>query len=558
MQSATKKSKVFWLFMMIGIVLNGTGVSAKDIFVSQPSIKSLTQAPIDYTPIYNVNDLYKVNVDPNGKYMLMNDIDLSETNGGSLDSGNGWVPLDKFTGVFDGNGHRIKNMSMHGTVDYDDIGLFSCIEDNARIENLGVANVNIDIKCTGEYPSIGGIVGAGGKWNDGINGMCEINNCYVTGKIRVSESEMSPDIGGIMGWNYLSKITNCYTDVNLAYEDGKTDVGGIVGLLRDYGICKNCYAIGKNNDGKMICGEFAYLDVLPENCYYLTNSGTDEYAMSLTSTEMKMTGAFPYFDFQNIWILDANSPYPYPQLRSCMQVRPTSIKLSSLPIKRTYQVDERLDLTGGALDVVYEDGNTANIPLDEHIVSCNMSTGTQTVTVTYGDHTESFEITIEKKNPNLKVKSKYQKIVGDRFYLKANRTGGGDITFASQDSGIAKVNADGMVEVLRAGTVTILVTVQDTYYYKSETKKVTLNVVSPTLIIPKTKITMSVGKKYSIGAKKTGSGKIAYNTSNKKVASVNKGGIIVAKNKGKAVITATLTTRHYKKIARKIIVNIKK
>lgn len=95
-KKAIKLAVITMLFVTILFVLT-TAVQAAGKNIAMES-KAVNEVPIDFTPIYDVNDLYKINVDPNGKYMLMNDIDLSETNGGSLDAGNGWVPLKGFGG----------------------------------------------------------------------------------------------------------------------------------------------------------------------------------------------------------------------------------------------------------------------------------------------------------------------------------------------------------------------------------------------------------------------------------------------------------------------------
>ena len=80
------------------------------------SADSSTEIPEGYIPIYTIADLAGINSDTSGKYILMNDIDMTEETspGGSWDTGHGWTPLDTFSGVFDGNGHRIIGMHKIG------------------------------------------------------------------------------------------------------------------------------------------------------------------------------------------------------------------------------------------------------------------------------------------------------------------------------------------------------------------------------------------------------------------------------------------------------------
>ena len=57
------------------------------------------EIPYGYTPIYDIADLNAINNNLSGNYILMNDIDLSETApGGQWDAGNGWVPIGSDVG----------------------------------------------------------------------------------------------------------------------------------------------------------------------------------------------------------------------------------------------------------------------------------------------------------------------------------------------------------------------------------------------------------------------------------------------------------------------------
>lgn len=342
---------------------------------------------------------------------------------------------------------------------------------------MGIKDINFDIASSVHFPVIGGIAGFGGTWND-FSSVPKIYNCFITGKMHISG--YANGIGGIIGDNFSVEVKDCYTDISINAEEQlkyeEMDIGGIIGQTRGPN-CINCYALGVIKNGKMICDGRYYTNAIPENCYYLTSSGTDEYGHSLTSAQMKMPGSFPSFDFYNTWIIDSASPYPYPQLRSCMQVRPVSMKLTSLPLKQNYSIGERLDMSGASLDVVYEDGTTANIPISEYMVSCDMSLmGSQNAIISYGNCTESFEINIEKYDPNLRIVQEYTKEVGDTFDLEFSTESDGDISFTSKNAGIAAVDANGRVKTLRSGTVEIIVTQAETKWYKADTKTVTIEI----------------------------------------------------------------------------------
>lgn len=508
-------------------------------------LNSITQAPADYTPIYDVNGLYKINADLKGNYILMNDIDLSETNRGTLDAGNGWVPLKQFSGILDGNGYRIKNMTIHGSFDKKaQVGLFEHL--TGTVKYLGLVGVLIDIDANDS--EVGSLAGRD-------DSSAQILNCFVTGRIHVADAKA--EIGGMIGSQWGS-ISQCYTNVNvIGDETGYT--GGISGSLRGKGSCENCYAAGTVNskNSGMICAHRLTRTSSIEGCYYLSTGGTDEDGTALTSAQMRMSGSFPTFDFKGVWMLDNNSACPYPQLRACLQIRPTSITMSSQPLKQVYLVDERLDLAGAAIDVEYEDGRKANIAVTEYMVDCDMTVGTQSVPVIYGGCKTYFDITVKKTEPVVKVKTAYEKVVGDTFLLEAATDSGGDITYASENAGIASVDADGKVEALRTGTVTLTVTSDETYDYAPLTKKVTLTIHAPSLSVAKKKVAVNQGSKVSLSVKKTGTGEIIYQSDNKKVASVSKSGKVTGKKIGKAVITVTLQTNYYKDIVKKVTVQVR-
>ena len=138
-----------------------------------------TDVPDGYTPIYTIGDLYGINSNMSGKYILMNDIDMSETYGGEWDTGHGWIPIGystgnsvDFQGIFDGNGHKLKNLYINCGDQYWYVGLFAAVDSNeARIINLGLENVEI----SGGHYYTGAICG--------YLGPGAIARCYTSGKV---------------------------------------------------------------------------------------------------------------------------------------------------------------------------------------------------------------------------------------------------------------------------------------------------------------------------------------------------------------------------------------
>lgn len=193
-----------------------------------------------------------------------------------------------FTGVFDGNGYTIENLTYTTAEAVSQVGLFGGIY-GATIKNLHLKNVNIS--SAGNY--VGGLVG----WNWGG----KIEKCSVQGTVSGNETvgllagcngwiyytatgmvqacfakgmvSGNSGVGGLVGGN-VGNIVKCYADVAVAgticvggltgenwvcsisdsYAMGRVvgqeDVGGLVGLNGNNGYdgtIENCYSIGSVN-----------------------------------------------------------------------------------------------------------------------------------------------------------------------------------------------------------------------------------------------------------------------------------------------------------------------
>ena len=100
----------------------------------------------DYIKIYTAEDLANISRDVTGKYILMNDIDLSSVSN--------WAPIrgeQSFSGILEGNGHKITGMNINSLVTLPDktspekqyYGLFAKV--SGEIRNLGIENATINL-----------------------------------------------------------------------------------------------------------------------------------------------------------------------------------------------------------------------------------------------------------------------------------------------------------------------------------------------------------------------------------------------------------------------------
>jgi hypothetical protein len=127
--------------------------------------------------------------------------------------------MGQFTGVFDGNGHVLRNVVInHPSENY--VGLFS-INFGGCIKMLGIVNANIQGRG-----DVGGLCGM----NRGT-----ISDCYTTGTV----SGKDYGAGGLVGWNFEGTIISCYSTATVK---GDYYVGGLCGY--NWGMVSNCYATG--------------------------------------------------------------------------------------------------------------------------------------------------------------------------------------------------------------------------------------------------------------------------------------------------------------------------
>jgi len=125
--------------------------------------------------------------------------------------------VEAFTGVFDGNGYTISNLTINGD---SYLGLFVRLESGAEIKNLGVVDVNI----IGTGDCVATLVGL----NAGT-----VSQCYSTGVVCGNYY-----VGGLVGLNH-GNITQSYSTAVVNASDG--DVGGLVGL--NWGVVAKCYSM---------------------------------------------------------------------------------------------------------------------------------------------------------------------------------------------------------------------------------------------------------------------------------------------------------------------------
>jgi len=181
------------------------------------------ELPIDSIPISTRAELEAINDNLSGNFHLVADIDLY---------GEDWAPLGEFTGILDGQGHIINNMTMNITdMGGGSIGLFSFIS-GATIRNIGLENVNINSSTGGTFGTFVGVTyAASGQTRPNNMVSSRITNSYATGKISV-ESAHGLNVGGLVGINNGAVISQSYSAIDITIcSGGNVNAGGINGVI---------------------------------------------------------------------------------------------------------------------------------------------------------------------------------------------------------------------------------------------------------------------------------------------------------------------------------------
>jgi hypothetical protein len=160
-----------------------------------------------------------------------------------------------FTGVFDGDDHRIMNLNINYNkwpgADY--LGLYGCVGEDGRVSNLGLEGGSV------RGPSQKG----GSRWVGGLAGQNHgrVLYCYYIGVVEGWDT-----IGGLVGWNDGGIINMSYSTASVS---GWEHVGGLVGY--NGGSIANCYSNGTVT-GSIVGGLAGCNSGSVSNCYSTTDA----------------------------------------------------------------------------------------------------------------------------------------------------------------------------------------------------------------------------------------------------------------------------------------------
>ena len=284
-----------------------------------------TAVPTGFKGIYTAQDLDYVRHGLSVNYILMNNIDLSSFN-------EQWEPIGddmetaSFSGIFDGNGYVIKNLSVTRSFKrHCSFGVFGYAKD-ATIKNVGFVDAKVNIYA---HSSFVGFIGTGES--------IQVENCFSNCLEIIAGSTGMAIAGGIIGHpGQSSSFTNCY---NIGYV-GATSytasgafAGGIIGGGENSSVnvsyCYNFRRIvaanaglqdkaGIDTDGSFAAagGIVGYLSFGRSNITDCYNAGSAQAIESLSQSE---EGAYAGGIVGRI-LLPSEQSFDYADIKKCHNI----------------------------------------------------------------------------------------------------------------------------------------------------------------------------------------------------------------------------------------------
>lgn len=193
----------------------------------------------------------------------------------------GFATASTFDGIYDGNGHKIKNLHIDRREEGDG-GLFGIIEADGVVKNVVLESPSVKVgkiragsvaghakgsvsdisvingSVTSTVGTVGGVIGQAAKPVDnctfsgsvegtnfvgGIIGQanCRVSNCFSTADIVIGKKDGYA--GGVVGTLAGDTLINCAFDGYISDKVGSTIIGGISGLFQN-GVIMSCLNSG--------------------------------------------------------------------------------------------------------------------------------------------------------------------------------------------------------------------------------------------------------------------------------------------------------------------------
>jgi hypothetical protein len=223
----------------------------------------------DYYLINGISDfkqLLAFGQDDSLKFRLGNDLDLAA-------EANFYIPY--LAGEFDGNGHKISNLSCH--FDFvGQVGLFGYLGYGAKVSEVRVENVDVAVASGHGEQQVGGLVGGSAG---------TVSKSCATGRATGSGA-----VGGLVGWN-RGAVSDSYSTGSVS----GPRVGGLVGWNHGGGTVSNSYSTGKVTGSNEVGGLVGFNNMIVNNSFWDTQTSgraSSDGGTGKVTAEMKSISTF--------------------------------------------------------------------------------------------------------------------------------------------------------------------------------------------------------------------------------------------------------------------------
>ena len=187
-----------------------------------------------------------------------------------------------------------------------------------------------------------------------------------------------------------------------------------------------------------------------------------------------------------------------------------SISLNTDLVKKTFELNEEFTHENIVVTANYNNNTTANVTADATFSSPDMTTaGEKTITVSYGDKSATYVITVTEPQVNPVDQEITLTIGGEAVGATVNKTYGDAqftvvgtastaVTFTSGTTSVAEITSAGVVTIKAVGSTVITATAEASASYNEATKTFTLVVGKANLSAPTVQASADAEKKITV------------------------------------------------------------
>lgn len=256
LQLIKKPTRRIRILGLSGILIIAVSIFAYYVGVVSPSLaRAFTgsgDGSTDYPfAITNCSQLQEMNLTKWANYVLVSDIDCSETS--SWNNGAGFEPISNFQGSFDGRGYIIRDLYINRPQDLNPVGLFSYIANggvrlaDVRLDKNSVNADRVDITGGGD---VGALVGEfQGYIIENVHSKLTVQTTATWNNGDGPYGRAGGLVGSLKSVIDHSSASGKVTALGTGPTGRNITIGGLVGFMNDYDVQNKLVAIHDSYTG---------------------------------------------------------------------------------------------------------------------------------------------------------------------------------------------------------------------------------------------------------------------------------------------------------------------